>query len=377
LKWILAWLWPALLLPLSAAGEEAAKQPFEMVRTLQTVQDRVAQGSVSANEFQKMYVAELNEQLRQLAPETWEDARNARAAVIFVLSGGDPRLLKDMLGRSTPPPVDDALLKAALAYGEGRVADASQLFEAIEVRSLEPGLAGLAALIKGTLLLKTDAKKAIALFDDARLLAPGTLIEESALRQEILLVAREGEMERFDQLSSQYARRFAKSIYASNFRRQFFTGVARQDFKGRSEWISRTESELKKLSPPERTEAYLSIAEQATLGGNVEIARYAAENAVLLTQGGSPDRERAKLYEGAALIVTDDFDKGLVVLKSVVGDKLSQSDREILKSALNLSTRVRQWPEAPSASQDPMPASVVKAQNSLAKLDNILAGSIQ
>ncbi len=140
--------------------EEAAKQPFGLVRTLRSVQDQIAQGSASAHEFQKRFLAELNTEMRNMPSETWDDPRNARAAVIFVLSGGDPRLANDLLGRTPLPPVDERLLKAALAFGEGRAQDAVQFFEEINVRSLEPGLAGLVALIYGTLIGKKEAKKA-------------------------------------------------------------------------------------------------------------------------------------------------------------------------------------------------------------------------
>jgi chemotaxis protein MotC len=322
-------------------------------------------------------MAQLNVDLRQMASEVWDDPRNANAAVIFVLSGGDPRLVNDLLSREKPPPIDDRLLKAALAFGEGRVTDSVELFEGIDVRSLDPGMAGIVALIYATLVAKKDAKKAISLYDDARLLSPGTLVEESALRQEILLLAREGDFARFDKLSSQYTRRFGKSIYARNFRRQFLAGVARQDFKGTSEWISRTEAELMKLPEAERGGAYLSIAEEATLGGNVTIAQFAASKVAELSPEGTREHLRARLYEGAALIVTDDYDKGVGMLQGVAKEKLSVTDKEIYEAALVLAYRVRKWPEAPAESTEPALQSVTRAQDVMTKVDTLLAGGGQ
>ncbi len=357
--------------------EEAAKQPFGLVRTLKAVQDQIAQGSASAHEFQKRFLAELNTEMRKMPPEVWDDPRNARAAVIFVLSGGDPRLANDLLSRTPLPPVDDRLLKGALAFGEGRAQDAVQFFEAIDVRSLEPGLAGLVALIQGTLIAKKEAKKAIALFDDARLLSPGTLVEELALRQEVLLVAREGDFEKFDRLVSQYSRRFGKSIYARNFRRQFFAGVARQDFNGTSEWISRTETELMKLPQAERGGAYLSIAEEATLAGNIAIASFAAGKAAELAREGSAEKERAHLYQGAAHLVSDDYDGGLKTLNDVAKEKLRPADKEIHEAALSLASQLRKWPAAPAESAEAIPAGVARAQDLMSQVDTLLAGGTQ
>jgi chemotaxis protein MotC len=357
--------------------EEAAKQPFGLVRTLRSVQDQIAQGSASAHEFQKRFLAELNTEMRNMPSETWDDPRNARAAVIFVLSGGDPRLANDLLSRTPLPPVDERLLKAALAFGEGRAQDAVQFFEDINVRSLEPGLAGLVALIYGTLIGKKEAKKAIALFDDARLMSPGTLVEESALRQEVLLVAREGDFEKFDRLASQYSRRFGKSIYARNFRRQFFAGVARQDFNGTSEWISRTEAELMKLPQAERGGAYLSIAEEATLAGNVTIASFAAGKAAEYAREGSAEKERAHLYEGAARLVGEDYEAGIKALNGIAKQKLRPADKEIHGAALSLASQLRKWPEAPAESAEPIPAGVARAQDLMSKVDTLLAGGAQ
>jgi chemotaxis protein MotC len=357
--------------------EEAAKQPFGLVRTLQSVQDQIAQGSASAHELQKRFLSELNVEMRKMPSEVWDDPRNARAAVVFVLIGGDPRLANDLLSRTPLPPVDERLLKGALAFGEGRTQDAIQFLEDIDVRSLEPGLAGLVALIQGTLVGKKEAKKAIALFDDARLLSPGTLVEESALRQEILLVAREGDFEKFDKLASQYSRRFGKSIYARNFRRQFFAGVARQDFKGTSEWISRTEAELMKLPQGERGGAYLSIAEEATLAGNVAIASFAAGKGAEFAREGSAEKERARLYEGAARLVTDDYEGGLKTLNGVAKHKLRHADKEIHEAALSLAGQLRKWPEAPEESSEAIPPGVARAQDLISKVDTLLGGDAQ
>jgi chemotaxis protein MotC len=369
---------PMALPPLPVyTAEEVAKQPFGLVRTLQAVQDQVALGSASGHAFQRRFIAQLNEELRNQPPAAWDDPRNARAAVIFVLSGGDPRIVSNLLSRSTPPPIDDRLLKAALAFGEGRMEDAVQFFDAIEVRTLDPSMAGLSALIHATIVAKKDPKKAILLFDDARLLAPGTLVEEAALRQEILTVAREGYLAKFDMLSSQYARRFPTSIYASNFRKQFFAGVARQDFKGTSEWISRTEAELMNLAPEDRGGAYLTIAEEATLGGNVVIGRFAAGKASQLSVSGSAERERARLYEGAALILTDDLEQGVETLKGVDRQRLRASDRDILDEALAMAGRVRKWPDAAIEGDKPVPPSIARANDLMTQVDTLLEGSSQ
>lgn len=359
-------LWPEM------PAVEANKQPYILVRSLRSVQDQVARGSTSAHEQQRDLMRDLGAQMVAMPVAVWDDVRNVRAAIFFVLSGGNPTVLRPITERAMLPTVERRAVRGALAYGEGRVVDALGLLQKLDARSLDPLLGGIVALIQGTLITKKDPVKAIRFFDEARLLAPGTLIEESALRQQILLLAREGELERFDLLTAQYSRRFPNSLFARSFRRQFFAGVARQNFKRASEWISRTETELMKVPVAERVGLYLAIAEEATRGGNIDIARYAAGKARELSRADSRTLQRAKLFEGAALAVTPDFEQGLALLNEVDSSKIDTSDRDIRESALAVAGAVGRWPVPPAKNEEPEPESVGRAQELLTKVNALL-----
>jgi chemotaxis protein MotC len=359
-------LWPEV------SAVETEKQPYMLIRSLRSVQDAVASGSVAAHERQRQLMSEISVQMTELPVAVWDDVRNVRAAIFFVLSGGNPIVIKPILDRPKTPHVERRALRGALAYGEGRVVDALGLLSKLEARKLDPQLGGIVALIQGTLASRKDPIKAIAFFDEARLLSPGTLIEEAALRQQILLLAREGELERFDLLAAQYTRRFPNSLFARGFRRQFFAGVAKQNFKRASEWISRTETELMKVPAQERIGLYLAIAEEATRGGSLDIARFAAGKARELSQAGSRSYQRAALFEGAALAATEDFGQGVEMLNKVDPTSLALSDREVRDSALSVAGAVGKWPSTPAALDEPEPASVARAQSLLTKVNSLL-----
>jgi chemotaxis protein MotC len=367
---------PAPLWPETPAVENS-KQPYMLLRSLRAVQDKVAAGSISAHEDQRRLLRDYGEEMRSLPIGVWDDVRNVRAAIFFVLSGGDPAVLKTVIGRERTPFVERRLLKGALAYGEGRLVDALSMIHKIEARKLDPLLGGMVALIQGTLVSKKDSVKAVVYFDEARLLSPGTLIEESALRQQILLLAREGELERFDTLTAQYSRRFPNSLFARNFRRQLFAGVARQNFKRADEWLTRTETELMKVPASDRIGLYLSIAEEATKAGNVGIARFAAVKARELAEDGSSAMRRAKLFEGAALVTTEDFAAGLKLLGEIDTARLRTSDREVYDAAMAIARSVGKWPEVTQALDETPPDSVGRAQTLLSKVDSLLGGMPQ
>jgi chemotaxis protein MotC len=79
----------------------------------------------------------------------------------------------------------------------------------------------------------------------------------------------------------------------------------------------------------------------------MDLAKLAATNAVALAKEDSNERERARLYEGAALIVTDDFDKGIDVLSSLERSKLEESERVLLDAALSIAGQIRRLPAEP------------------------------
>lgn len=356
---------------------ELDKQPYILVRALRSIQDEIAAGSVEAHEQQRRLLRDLSQQMRALPTGVWDDVRNVRSAIFFVLSGGDPAVLKLVIGRERTPHIERRLLKGALAYGEGRLIDSLALIQKMDARKLDASLAGMVALIQGTLTAKKDAQKALAYFNDARLLGPGTLVEESALRQQIMILARDGEVEQFDLLASQYSRRFPRSLFARNFRQQFFAGVARQSFKRASEWISRTETELMKVPASERAGLYLAIAEEALKGGNIGMAQFAAGKARELSSAGSRTLQRAMLYEGAAMVATADFEKGVALLDSIDVPKLGMSDRDVLASARSVAKAVGRWPEAGKAPDEPPTAAVSHAETLLSQVDSLLEGASQ
>ena len=355
------------------------KQPYIMIRNLRNVQDRMASGSVEAHEEQRSLMRDLAADMRALPVPVWDDVRNVRAAIFFVFSGGDPSVLKLVIGRQGTPHVERRLLRGALAYGEGRLIDALGMIHKMDARTLDASLAGMVALIQGTLTAKKDPVRALPYFGNARLLSPGTLVEEAALRQEIMIIARDGNLEKFDTLASQYARRFPRSLFARNFRQQFFAGVARKNFKRASEWISRTETELTRVPVSERAGLYLAMAEESLKGGNIDIAKFAANRARALVPEGSRGYVRATLYEGAAMVVSDEFDKGFALLQSVDVPKLGMSDREIHRFALDVAKAVGRLPSQPVAasSDDPLPEAVTRAQTMVSQVDSLLGGTAQ
>jgi chemotaxis protein MotC len=363
-----------------ALGQERAATPSELVRSLRAAQDKVALGDVDAHVALRALLVDVGGQLLAIKPEVWKEPGNARAAVAFVLSGGDGRLLRRVVALGPLPGVSDKLLQGVLARGEGRPGEAAELLLPIDARSLDPSIAGHVALVQAELVAKKDPKKAVAFLDDARLLAPGTLIEEAALRRQVGIVAAIGEFDRFEMLAANYMRRFPRSIYAAAFRRQFAADMAGRDDAAEPSRLERMSAVLEAMGPAERRDAYLSIAREALARGKVELARFAAGGAARLAGGEEADRRRAKLYEGAALVATADFEAAMATLQALDEAQLAEEDLALLEAARAVGAEVaRPTPSAeatgPKPAEDMAAAFKVAdtARGAIARADELIA----
>jgi len=333
--------------------ESRGKQPFEIVRSMQAIQDQIVLGNADAQVKLPKLIGQIAERLLAADPTAWRDAKNVRAAVVYTLSGGQPRVVRKILELRVSPEGEAHLMEGALAYVEGREAKAKQILLPIDAKALASTLGGHVAIVQSALVAKDDPGKAMQLLDEARILGPGTLVEEAALRREIFLADEAGDLEKFSALSSQYIRRFQRSVYADNFRQRFSESVTHFGLTGDVARFAKVEKLLSELDATDRLRLYLKIAQSGIINGKIGPARLAAEQAVRLSKEGSIEGARSKLYEAATLILTSSLESGLGELQSVDGARLPKHDAELKDAVAGIAKQIGNGPEEPKASIGP------------------------
>jgi len=364
-------------------------QPYMLIRTLEAVQDRIAGGSKDAHIHQRALIAEIAKLLAHVTDDAWKQPRNSRAAIIFSLSGGESTVLLKLLSLSPVPCVDDNLLKGLVDYSEGNTEAALALLSKIDAQTLDPRAGGHLALAQAMLVAKDDPKRAIGYLDLARLLAPGTLVEEAALRREAIIAAIAEDFDKFKLLTSQYLRRYHKSVYAEDFLRRFAIVASSGTYAESPSSLEDLAQTLDGLDKEQQKRVYSAIAEAAIVKGNVALTLLAARK---LGEQAKDDPKRAvqaRLYESAVLIVTDDYDRALTQLKSIDRADLSSRDQPLLDVALMVAKRMRTEVPAPAPGSQPPPVSaeqgkdaelsqlppvVVRANKTIGKVDELLDG---
>jgi chemotaxis protein MotC len=292
-------------------------------------------------------------------------------------------VLSKLLSSGVSLGIEDRLVKGALAYGERRDAEAISLLDGVDVESLDRSIGGHVALVRALLVAKSDPRKAIALLDRARIIAPGTIIEEAALRRQAILAAKVGDLDSFEALSSQYFRRFESSIFERSFEHQFAEEVVSKRYAADAQRLPKLEKMLRGLSQEQRRETCLSLAEEGIAVADVEIVRFAARLAAMDAKARPLDATRMLLFEAAAAIVTPDYEQGRMALRLIDKSKLGVREEALLYAAIALADEISRQPLLPQvAEQSDVPAedqgdpasskAITNAQDAIARVDGLL-----
>jgi chemotaxis protein MotC len=339
---------PAVLLTLLAGTSPVGAsglQPYQMTRSLQLVQDRIAGGDHAALPMQRRLVEMIDERLRRTEATDFEDDRNFNALLIYGMSGGNPSTFETVLARLELEDERRSLAHGVRDYLVGNPGAARNALLEIDIEALPGELAAFTALVKGSVISPDDPALAIELLDRARLLSPGTLVEEAALRRALTLHVEAGDADRFLRAATQYARRFLRSPYASQFAQTLVAGTADMfDHIDRR----RIEQILATMTQEQARTIYLRLARRAAIDGQDSLLEFASARARRIA-GEMDDGEdvRSLLYSSIASVTSDTVDTVLFKLRQIDRRQLSSSDRVLLDAAEAVASEVVARPRLP------------------------------
>lgn len=320
----------------AAASDSSSPPVLELVRSLSRIQDRIVAGDRNALTMQGHLLSLADKTIGAIPAADVHKEDNVKALISYGLSGGNPGTLNrqlQMLGE------DDrmAVLGAGLvAYMRGQHEEAMQDLTAFDAMTLDPEIGAPLALLQGSLYVHEHPEEALTYFDKARLLAPGTIVEESALRRSLAEHVRLGHGKDFLDTARRYAQRFVRSPYGEQFAAYFSNGVV--TLHGAFDYARI--AEIADAMPVEyRRAIYVRIARQAALHGLAELASFAISHA-LPAQGqpaagdeqSAADEARLAFYGILSAVTSDDPQKVRSELGSVKPSTLPPEDRDLLEA---------------------------------------------
>ncbi|WP_269932405.1 chemotaxis protein MotC [Aminobacter sp. HY435] len=320
------------------ASEAPALEPYQMVRCLQLVQDRIATGDQASLPMQRRLLEMTDERMRTADPASFKEPKNFRALLIYAMSGGNPLTIEQVISRLTLEDADRTLAQGVIDYLRGKPKGTVDALATVDPLAQVSELGAFLALVKGSVSINQDPEAALKLFDQARVMSPGTLVEEAALRRSVALTPKLGDGSRFLRNSVQYVRSYLRSPYASQFADAFVAGVvdlhSSIDFDTLGEITAMMDAEQERV-------VYLRIARRAAIDGLTELSSFASRKAEQGRDGKtSGDDPRSQLYSGISAVTSGSVEDMLGKLGGIDHSKLSKGDRALLDAAEAVASEV-------------------------------------
>jgi chemotaxis protein MotC len=333
----------AVLTPAVASAD--SPHVSDLVDELRGIQFRIAQGDKAAYPAQLSQLKTIGAAIAAASLETWKDKREADSLVIYILSGGSLANVEPLLKGDELIESERSLARGALAYVTNHEINAITLLNETDLTALDARLAGEVAFARSVLETKRDAKATVDLLDWARLLEPGGLVEEAALRREIALLADAKDMSRLTVLTRQYVTRFAASLYAPDFLRDLAGAIARLGLADEPANYKLLSSAVAALPPEGRREFLLNLARSGVVSARFAAAASAATEALEGSKADSPEAMRARLYLAASRLFSEAYDAAIADLKALSASELDRADASLLAAARKVAAELRIVPD--------------------------------
>jgi chemotaxis protein MotC len=341
----LALAFAAIAVVAPAAALADSGHVSDLVDELRGIQLRIAQGDKAAYPAQLNQLKTIGAAIAAASPETWKNKREADSLVIYILSGGSLPNVEPLLKGDALIESERSLARGALAYVTNHETNAITLLKEADLTTLDARLAGEVAFARSVLETKRDTKAAVDLLDWARLVEPGGLVEEAALRREIALLADARDMSRLTVLTRQYVSRFAASLYAPDFLRDLAGAIARLGLVDDPADYKLLSSAVAALPPDSRREFLLDLAKSGVISARFVAAASAATEALEGSKADSPEAMRARLYLAASRLFSDAYDAAIADLKTLSASELDRTDASLLTAARKVAAELRIVPD--------------------------------
>ncbi len=320
---------------------QGENQPWKLIRRLQKAQDKIVAGSPHALENYRNMLTDYSAIMLKLQSQTWSHERNLDAAAVYVLIGGNPQVGKIALERSILGKPEKSPLKAAIAFSERNIDEAYRMLSANKPSVLPPSLAGQFALARAMITSSIDLELTENYLNDARRRAPGTLIEEAALRRLLRVAGISKNFDKFKFFSSTYMRRFHKSYYLNDFLKSYAYAIVQMPLENQSESLKELQNLLGELDKRQDLFVLAFIARSGTILGRTELALWAANEALGELRVGSKLHTRMKLYAVASGIVDDKItEEAAEMLKQIDSEVFDINDKKLFDAVTVLSQRL-------------------------------------
>jgi chemotaxis protein MotC len=367
----------ALLFVLTFFGGQATAQALREIRSglaaLHQIQDEIASGTPDGAQLQPVILERVTSLLERLSAKELAEHDYQLALAELGLSGGERARVARLLRQAAGTGSLQQLLPAVEAYLDRDMGKAAERFEQADAASQGgANLDHFVALAKGTSLLETDLQRAREAFEHAILLAPGTLVEEVALRRLAAIGLKQEDPELFVRCAAVYLRRYASSPYSGEFLSGYADGAVLVNNRDSMERLA----DIAILLPTERSRRLLANAIAGLLSkGKIDLAKVQISRLQEVKSGASgamAARAELELMEILAGINDSRIPDPLHRLLKLDGTLTTETAQRLLAVARHVAWNIHKPLGAPAGPDTNEAASPADIENEFASIDQSL-----
>jgi chemotaxis protein MotC len=261
-------------------------------------------------------------------------ASAVNALVLYLLGGGSPSLVAKKISLKGIS-VKNSLLLGVMSFTSGDRLSARKHLGTIDPLMLPPSVGGHIALVQAILAEDSDPSLRLSKLSLARLLLPGSIAEEAALRESAEVAFTAGHFDDLLVILDQYLRRFSKSLYAPTFTERiklFATNLAKS---GGIEIQNKLINVLSESGDSSLTSHFLLMCKDFILQRRLDLSGQIAQS-ILEKSVSEHLRIRAILYLVASSPLSADVGDYILDLGRAPTETFSLSDRSLLMTVLNV-----------------------------------------
>lgn len=379
----------------TAAAPEAEQEDLSpprdgmtSVRKLFRYQDLIAKGDRDAIQSQNEMIDTIADEFKSFKRKDWAERKNVQAMMAYVLSGGKTEVVERFLSMQLASHEQEQLAKGVLSFALRRPKTAIKQIGELETRALDRPLVSVVSLALASLHATENIERSIALFDEARLHAPSTAVEESAIRREVPLLLKAQNIAQANALIARYIRVFGQSPFAPRFYAEMAEAFSVLDEAKAVAAVAAIDKSLSDEPETNKSAFFLGTSRVALIAGKIELAKAAAEIVADAAPAGTANNDKAKLYAAAAVAATEGADRVLPELLNVADANFDDDEKSIRTAAETIARSVIEAGNvkapteplasaadgiAPAASSDGISAVVQKAGVALKEADRLIS----
>lgn len=311
-----------------------------VVRDFLRVGDAALSGTTADLDRRSQVMRDVSEQFRREPKETWHQIGNAAELLRFVLFGGSAAVLKRAVE-------DDSFPKEFVNSARGIIAFSERNLELAKAHLLdtEPVLLPQyveepLALVRGTLLATKNSNAAISYFRRVQLAAPGTALEEAALRQNVLALIRNRQISDSITMMTVYLRRFPGTIYWRQFSGVAAAGLAAELRDEVPDLLAKTQS-VSTVALQRYREFLLEISKCLLMEGQFDKAFAIADFLVRELEPTSEMWRRADLYRNLSEAAQPNSEAALGRLLVLDRARYSSQEQKLIEAGIAIASAVK------------------------------------